>query len=267
MMEVKKINMETKEEYIQSKLAEISDKYSVKILYACETGSRAWGFPSPDSDYDVRIIYMHEPEWYLSLSDKKDTLEVMMDNGELDITGWDFKKCLKLLWKSNGALLERIQSPIVYHNTQGLTDKFWTYAEKCFAPVAGMHHYLGMAKNSFEDIEGKEEIKLKKLFYALRATLACKWIVDQNSIPPIEFKIMLNELQFPDALKKRIMELVELKSTKAEGYMHPAEKELSDFIIMELEKADQAAPTLKGRKEKEVDLDAFFRYGLKTYWL
>lgn len=258
--------MQTKEQYIQTKLVEISEKYSVKILYACETGSRAWGFPSPDSDYDVRIIYIHEPEWYLSLSDKKDTLEVMMDNGELDITGWDFKKCLKLLWKSNGALLERIQSPVVYHNTEGLTQMFWKYAEKCFAPVAGMHHYLGMAKNSFEEIEGKDEIKLKKLFYALRATLACKWIVDRDSIAPIEFKIMLNELEFSDALKNRINDLIKLKSTKAESYLHPAENELAEFIKKELAKAEQIAPTLKGRKEKEVDLDSFFRHGLKTYW-
>ena len=103
--------METK---IKDKLKDIEQKYQVKVLYACETGSRAWGFPSPDSDYDVRMIYMHDLDWYLSLSDKKDTIEFMSEDGELDVTGWDIKKCLKLMWKSNGALLERVQSPVVY---------------------------------------------------------------------------------------------------------------------------------------------------------
>lgn len=254
------------EQYIKDKLKDIEKKYSIKVLYACETGSRAWGFPSPDSDYDVRMIYMHEPDWYLTLSDKKDTIELMLDNGELDITGWDFKKCLKLLWKSNGALLERIQSPIIYHNTKGLSESFKDYAEKCFAPIATMHHYSGMAKNSFDDIIGQDKIKLKKLFYALRATLACKWILDKDSIPPIVFITMVNELNFDSKLKEKIKQLIELKSGKNESYVHPAETELNEFIISELKIADDKAPMLKGRKEKEVDLDSFFRTGLKTYW-
>ncbi|MBA3680341.1 MAG: nucleotidyltransferase domain-containing protein [Bacteroidetes bacterium] len=253
------------EKYIQDKLKEIEKEKSIKILYACETGSRAWGFPSPDSDYDVRMIYMHEPDWYLTLSDKKDTIEMMLDNGELDITGWDFKKCLKLLWKSNGALLERIQSPIVYHTTDGLTEMFKNYADRCFAPIAAMHHYSGMAKNSFDDIEGKDEIKLKKLFYALRATLACKWIIEKDSIPPIVFITMVNELEFDEKLKERIKFLVDLKSGKNENYMHPQEKELADFIREQLTVADEKADSLKGRKEKDTDLDEFFRYGLKTW--
>jgi len=253
------------EKYIQDKLKEIEKEKSVKILYACETGSRAWGFPSPDSDYDVRMIYMHEQDWYLSLSDKKDTIEMMLDNGELDITGWDFKKCLKLLWKSNGALLERIQSPIVYHNTNGLTEMFRQYADKCFAPIAAMHHYLGMAKNSFDEVESKEEVKLKKLFYALRATLACKWILEEDSIPPIVFMTMVDKLDFDKSLKQRIKELIELKSGKNENYLHPAEKEINAFISQQLNVAVANANNLKGRKEKDVDLDEFFRYGLKTW--
>ena len=257
-------NMNT-EQHIKTKLEEIAEKYRIKVLYACETGSRAWGFPSPDSDYDVRIIYMHEPDWYLSLSDKKDTLELMLDNGELDITGWDFKKCLKLLWKSNGALLERIQSPIVYQTTPGLVEQFHAYAQKCFTPAAVMHHYSGMARTSLTELDDKEELKLKKLFYALRATLACKWILEKDSIPPIVFNTMVQELDFDKGLKQRIAELVELKSGKNESYIHAAEKGLMDFIHRELAVADEQAGSLKGRKER-ADLDEFFRYGLKNYW-
>src|SRR5215471_9995733 len=108
---------------ILNMLQQIEREYSVKILYACETGSRAWGFPSPDSDYDIRFIYMHERDWYLSLNERKDTIEFML-NEELDITGWDLKKSLLLLKKSNAALIERFQSPVEYYATDGFKDAF-----------------------------------------------------------------------------------------------------------------------------------------------
>lgn len=252
-------------EIITNKLKEIESKRNIKILYACETGSRAWGFPSPDSDYDVRIIYMHEVDWYLSLSEKKDTLEMMLDNGELDITGWDIRKCLRLLWKSNGALLERIQSPIVYHEIDNISTILREYANSCFAPIAGMHHYLGMAKNSFHEVNGQAEVKLKRLFYSLRAALACKWIVEKDSIPPIVFTTMVNELTFDQKLKERIIALIALKSTKVEGYIHPAEFELNDFISNELSIAEKVFNTLGGRRGKKVDLDELFLRIIKSY--
>lgn len=253
------------EQRIQKKLIELEDQYRIKILLVCETGSRAWGFPSPDSDYDVRMIYRHETDWYLTLNDKKDTIECMSDDGELDISGWDIKKCLKLMWKSNGALLERVQSPIVYRQEKDIAALLRSYSEECFAPIATMHHYLGMANNAFEDVNGKIEIKLKKLFYALRATLACKWILEKDSVPPIVFMDLVNELQFDESLKERIYTLVQLKSCKTESYIHLAETDLNTFISSELGKASAAFDSLKGRKEGEIDLDAVFRTVLKNY--
>lgn len=254
--------METK---IKDKLKDIEQKYGVKVLYACETGSRAWGFPSPDSDYDVRMIYMHEVDWYLSLSDKKDTIEFMSEDGELDVTGWDIKKCLKLMWKSNGALLERVQSPVIYREEKNIASVLKEYADRCFAPIATMYHYLGMAKNSFEEIDGKDEIKLKKLFYALRATLACKWILEKDSVPPIVFMTMVNELSFDQKLKDKMVALIEIKSGKNESYIHPAEKDLNGFITAELAVAKSKFEGLSGRKEREVDLDSLFKQIVKTF--
>lgn len=250
---------------IKNKLRELEQAQGIKILYACETGSRAWGFPSPDSDYDVRMIYMHDVDWYLTLADKKDTIEFMSEDGELDVTGWDIKKCLKLMWKSNGALLERVQSPIVYREEKNIASLLKAYSERCFAPIATAHHYYGMAKTSFSEVEGKAEVKLKKLFYALRATLACKWIVEKETVPPIVFITMVNELTFDEALKQKIKELIVLKSAKVESYIHPAQTALNAFISLELQKTEQAFDTLPGRKEKEVDLDALFRTIVKTY--
>lgn len=248
---------------IIQQLEQLEAHHNIKVLYACETGSRAWGFPSPDSDYDVRIIYRHEPDWYLSLSEKKDTIEIM--DGDLDITGWDIRKCLRLMWKSNGALLERVQSPIVYREEQNISVLLREYAAKCFSPVATMHHYLGLAHNTFADVDQLKEVKLKKLFYALRATLACKWIVEKDGIPPIVFQTMLDELTINESLKYRITELVNLKAHQSEGYLHPAETALNDFIRNELKTASEVAGTLGGRKEHETDLDELFRRILKYY--
>jgi predicted nucleotidyltransferase len=250
---------------IKNKLKQIEEQYKVKILYACETGSRAWGFPSPDSDYDVRIIYTHETDWYLSLSEGKDTLEMMANHGDLDITGWDIRKCLRLLWKSNGALLERIQSPIVYLEKEDIVSLFRENAEKCFSPIATMYHYLGMAKTSFAEVDEKESVKLKKLFYSLRATLACKWIMDKDSMPPIVFITMVNELNFDPKLKERIKQLIDLKSGKNESYIHPMEEDLNVFIKTQLNLAEEKANDLKGRKDISVDLDLFFKTVIKKY--
>jgi predicted nucleotidyltransferase len=119
---------------VKDRLREIELKKSIKILYACETGSRAWGFPSPDSDYDIRFIYMHERDWYLSLSQRKDTIEHM--DGDLDITGWDLRKSLVLLKKSNATLIERFQSPIEYFSAEGFKREFKSLIETYYSPTA-----------------------------------------------------------------------------------------------------------------------------------
>lgn len=249
---------------IQDQLLQIEKEKNIKILLACETGSRAWGFPSPDSDYDIRIIYAHPIDWYLSISEKKDTIELMLDNGELDITGWDFRKCLRLLWKSNAALLERIQSPIIYMEEKNITTQLYSYATQCFSPIATIYHYLGLAKNCFAYIENAEEIKLKKMFYALRAALACKWIVDKDSIPPIVFITMVDELDFDINLKNRIKELIVLKAGKNEDYLHPREIEIIQFIREQIDISDSKANTLSGIKNKQVDLDELFLRVIKN---
>jgi uncharacterized protein len=246
-------------------IATLERERNIKVLYACETGSRAWGFPSPDSDYDVRLIYRHDTNWYLSLSEKKDTIESMLLDGDLDITGWDIRKCLRLLWKSNGALLERLQSPIVYYESPGFIERWKPFAEQCFSPVATMHHYLHMGQNSFEAVAGEEKMKLKKLFYALRAALACEWIIEQDSSPPIVFQTMLDTLETGADMRSYIYELIELKATKDESYLHPVRPELTQYIQKLFEKARERSPGLKGRKTKDVNLDGFFLELLNDY--
>src|ERR1700750_123697 len=126
-------------------LQQIEKEYEVKILFACETGSRAWGFPSPDSDYDIRFIYMHKQDWYLCLNERKDTIEFML-NEELDITGWDLRKSLLLLKKSNTALIERFQSPVEYYAVKNFKDDFKKLITEYYSPAAVFYHHYSLAK-------------------------------------------------------------------------------------------------------------------------
>ena len=174
---------------INTKLKEMAVEKQVEILFACESGSRAWGFASPDSDYDIRFIYKNKPEYYLSLWEKTDVIEFMTAD-DLDGSGWDIAKALKLLAKSNTPLIEWLFSPIVYQQNDAFLKQMQVFASDCFSPIASLHHYLGITKNFMEICE-QEDVKLKSYFYALRTALAGKWIIENNSIPPVDFMEIL----------------------------------------------------------------------------
>lgn len=250
---------EIAENKITQYLDEIEKNNDIKILLACETGSRAWGFPSPDSDYDIRVIYKHKKDWYLSLTEEKDTIEMMLDGNEIDISGWDLRKSLRLLWKSNPPLLERIQSPIIYKCDNTFLLEINSVAKKLYSRIATIHHYLSMSKNCYFEIENLDNYKLKKLFYALRTAVACKWIMEKDELPPIFFPKMLNELNFQKNIKNKIYELIELKAKKNESYFHSGEKELFLIIQKIIAEADSKSKNLPSAKAKIEVLNDFFR--------
>jgi uncharacterized protein len=166
---------------IATELQQLERAHQIQILYACESGSRAWGFPSPDSDYDVRFIYLRPLEWYLSIDDRPDTIldprgyaNDLPVNSLLDINGWDLRKALKLFKGSNSAIYEWIQSPIIYQSQQGLTDRLRDLAPSYYTCRAGIHHYLNMTIGCYRKHLQTDVVKLKKYFYALRPILAAK---------------------------------------------------------------------------------------------
>jgi len=171
---------------IASALASLEATHNIQILYACESGSRAWGFPSPDSDYDVRFIYVHATDWYLGLDEGPDTLNFPVDD-ELDLAGWELRKTLRLLRGSNAALFEWLQSPIVYHEASGFRAQLAPLLPQAFNLKAGLHHYLGQLRRGVEEDLVGEEVRLKRLFYALRSALAARWIRERHALPPMEF--------------------------------------------------------------------------------
>jgi predicted nucleotidyltransferase len=246
-------------------LAKIEHDKDIKILLACETGSRAWGFASPDSDFDIRIIYMHKKDWYLSLNESKDSIDMMFENNDIDITGWDLRKSLKLLLKSNSALLERIQSPIIYNCDEIFITELKQVAQLHYSRIATMHHYLSMAKKFLHELKGNKEYKLKKFFYTLRSATACKWILEKQQMPPIEFSRMLDALTIDASLITRINELIALKSKKSEGYFHQGETELFAFIEKCITESAEKAARLPSAKGKLDELNQLFIKTLNRY--
>ncbi len=246
-------------EKIKKYLAELEEEKGIEILLACETGSRAWGFPSPDSDFDVRIIYKHNKDWYLSLTEEKDTIEYFLENNEIDISGWDLRKSLRLIWKSNPPLLERIQSPIIYKANKDFLTGINNVAQKTYSRIATIHHYLSMAKKALDEVTSSNDYKLKRFFYALRASVACLWILEKEEIPPIEFGKMLNGLDLSQNLIKRINELIKLKSTISETYLHKGEQDLINFMESCIERAENESKSLPASKGQITELNEFFR--------
>jgi len=248
---------------IVKKLNGLSERHDITILYACESGSRAWGFPSSDSDYDVRFIYAHKPDWYLSLQEGKDTINLPIDENELDITGWELKKTLKLLQKSNVSPQEWIESPIVYHQDDGFVTPFRDLCQAFFSPKSVIHHYQTICKKYYESVKESEEPKLKSYFYSLRTALIGMWIREMDTMPPIVFEEMLTLVETP--VKERIIELMEIKSQENETYLHGQEPVINNFLKQAIKENGRYANDLRVGKGDVSIMNAFFLKTVKNH--
>ena len=231
------------EEIIKSKLDEIEKTENVKIILAVESGSRAWGFESKDSDYDVRFLYVREPKDYLKLEGIRDVIEWQLDD-VLDINGWDIQKAFRLMYKSNPTLFEWLSSPIVYKKTKDveqLDDLFTTY----FSAKKSLYHYWHMASTNYREYLKTDKVKAKKYFYVLRPILASKWILKYNIVPPIEFDILANKM-LPSHLKPIIDDLLQKKRNSNELDSVDKINELNNYIELELKELELAS-------KKEID--------------
>ena len=216
---------------IQEKLNEIEKQENVKILLAIESGSRAWGFASPDSDYDVRFIYVRPMEEYLKLNEQKDIIEWQLDD-VLDINGWDLKKTLIQFKRGNATLFEWSNSPIIYQKSDKWND-IYDIAKDYFSAKSSVYHYYATAKNTFLTHLQENMIKYKKYFYALRPLLACKYIEKYNCPPPVLFDELL-KLELSYELREGIDKLLEIKKITDEKTLNPQIPVIYDFIANEI---------------------------------
>lgn len=253
---------------IRENLDAIEKTYNVRILLAVESGSRAWGFASPDSDYDVRFIYAHRPEQYLRIDPMKDVIEWQLDE-VLDMNGWDVKKALLAFGKGNPNVMEWANSPIVYREADEWEDLKKT-ALHYFSEKSALCHYYGTAYSTLQGFLQGDMIRYKKYFYALRPLLCCHWIERYHTVPPMEFDKLLSMFKEPDdvltpEVYAAIQELLARKAVTEEKDLNPQMPVIIDFIRHECARQKQisdAAPD--DHRHDYTELNGVFRNLLTT---
>ena len=226
---------------INEKLDEIEAKENVRILHAIESGSRAWGFASPDSDYDVRFIYARRREDYLRLDEPRDVIEWQLDD-VLDINGWDLKKALKQFARGNATLFEWSGSPIVYRTTDEW-NRIREVSKQYFSEKSAVYHYYGTANSTFQEYLQGDTVRYKKYFYALRPLLAAEYIEKYHTAPPVLFDDLL-ELDLEPELRTAIDELLEAKKRTTEKEENPQMPVIKRYIEEEIQKQKVIADEL-----------------------
>lgn len=245
---------------------------NVKVLYACESGSRAWGFASKDSDWDIRFIYIHPLSWYLSIQvNPKDTIERQLKDPDLDFSGWELKKAIGLFKKGNPHMLEYLRSPEVYIEPHFPIEQLQWNIERFFSAKASIHHYLHMAYGNFNRYLQADEVSLKKYLYVLRPVLACNWIARKEGPPPVRFETLLDEFIPTSTLRTHIDILLENKKQGYELGSGPRIDVLNDFLGRELTYWDTYAkelrtPVSKGEKQERRNiLDSMLKNSVLNY--
>lgn len=222
-------------EAIGEKLAAVEREHAVTILFACESGSRAWGFASPDSDYDVRFIYVHQNPWYLRVTPGRDVIEET-PGPVFDVSGWELRKALALLKKGNAVLPEWLDSPIIYAADPVFTESLRQEIRAWHRPVTTLWHYLRMAQSNHREFLQGETVRTKKYFYVLRPVLACRWIEQGLGPVPMRFESLLDQACPGGALRAAIDELLERKIAGDELASGPRIPVISDFLTAEIER-------------------------------
>ena len=249
---------------ILKRLQSAEAEHSVRILYACESGSRAWGFASPDSDYDVRFIYVRDRDWYLSfdIERRRDVIEYPIVD-DIDCSGWDIRKTLYLFTRTNGALLEWLHSPITYLERGRVAQDLRELASRSFNSTALCYHYSHMARRNAREYMFGDKVRLKKYFYVLRPLLAIQHIEQGKGIPPVSFEELV-EAVAPSSIRQSIAGLLTLKrNTEELGVGNPI-PEIGQFIESELDRhgvlfSGQGRPDILDGSQVRNDLNEIFR--------
>lgn len=253
---------------IRARLDAFETEHAVSVLYACESGSRAWGFASTDSDYDVRVVYLRPRDWYLSidLERRDDAVDVEIEDtpvGEVDLHAWDLRKALGLFRKSNPPLLEWLQSPIVYRETEAVLARWRVLVSEYYTPRAAGYHYLHMAqKIARRSLRDADMVPRKTYLYVLRPLFAVRWIEDERGPVPTEFQRLVEAGVRDENLRTAINRLLERKRSGEERDEAPRVPALDDFIGRELARLEDTRFHDPVERRPVGPLNEFFRWVL-----
>lgn len=247
---------------IDARLREIATEHNVSVPLSIESGSRAWGFPSPDSDYDCRFIFVRSPDDYLSLFPKRDVIETPLDD-QLDVNGWDIAKAIKLLLKGNAVVIEWLTSPMIYCADEWFRSEFLSLARKVVVRERIARHYLHLGERQRKAyFTGDKQVRLKKVFYALRPATALRWLRahPEEAVAPMHFPTLMSECDPPEEVGVLVEQLTAKKAITSElgsDFLWPA---IAAFIDSEFKAAratfEGEAGTLPVTASD--DADAFF---------
>jgi uncharacterized protein len=241
---------------ILAALAALEQERGIRVLFAAESGSRAWGFASPDSDYDVRFVYAHPRDWYLRVHEGRDVIERMLPD-DLDLSGWELRKALRLYARCNSALYEWLLSPIVYREDAVFAEPLRQLMAHFFQPAAALHHYLGTARTTFNEHLSGDAVRLKKVFYFLRPILACRWIEHAGSQPPTEFARLAAADWVSAQERETIADLQRRKLLASEKYTEALPGELKAWMQAQLAHFEHIGPGLARKRDNDMgELDA-----------
>lgn len=252
---------------IVARLDRVEAEEGVRILLAVESGSRAWGFPSRDSDYDVRLVYVHAQDWYLSVDAdrRRDVIERPIAD-EIDLAGWDARKAFRLFAKSNPPLLEWLSSPILYRERLDFRNRLRALLPTYYAPTASLYHYLHMANGNYRDYVRGPVVWLKKYFYILRPLLAIRWIEQGRGPVPMLFTDLLVTVEAQPPLIEAIRVLRDRKMSGEELDRGPAIPVISDFCESELARLRDLHPERAFVSPGYGPLSDLFRSFLTEAW-
>lgn len=225
------------------KLAAVEQEHGVRVLYACESGSRGWGFASPDSDYDVRFIYVRPVRDYLRVFDSRDVIEEA-PGPIFDVNGWDVRKALRLLSKGNATLVEWLSSPVVYAEDKIFTGKLRAAMLQVYQPHRGFHHYLHMARGNYREYLQGDVVRVKKYLYVLRPILAAQWTLAKSGMPPMSFEVLVDAMVHDPLLREDINDLLREKRQVMESAPVQRRPRLNMFIEESLAQLALATPPM-----------------------
>ncbi|UXI69062.1 nucleotidyltransferase domain-containing protein [Tahibacter amnicola] len=246
------------DEAISSAIDTLERERNIRVLMAVESGSRAWGFASPDSDYDVRFVYAHRRDWYLRLAEPKDVIEAMLP-GDLDLSGWDVRKALRLFADGNVALCEWLDSPIVYRERDGFMDALRATLPACYQPSRAYFHYWATARKMYAEHLAGDQVTLKKVFYCLRALLCCRWIARTLTQPPTDFARLLAGEDASTQERTWIGVLQERKTLAVEGQREPLDPAVRQWLVDAIAAGQAIGESLRARTPPDrAALDALF---------
>lgn len=261
------IDPEIKQNILQT-LTDIEAEHDVHILHAAESGSRAWGFPSPDSDYDVRFFYIHKKDWYLSIYPERDVIEKPI-NKVYDVSGWDLKKALHLALKSNAVVMEWLQSPITYITNEDFRKDFKNFCIHNFDRKALMHHYLSLGERQLDQAwRTQETTHVKKYFYMLRPAIALRCLIhnEGHQSLPMNLQELMSKADIPVDITAITEDLIAKKRTMKEKEKIERIAELDEFIEQEFKSATEYLANLPARESLNTEnANAFFIKWLDHY--